>query len=82
MRNLALQSPMQGKRILNEIDDAGFLYSCGKSAGILPINFNSAEDKQVDKGQFLFIADNSGGCAEMMDEIEDALPIHWSHARD
>jgi hypothetical protein len=82
MRNLALASPLQGKRILEEIDRAGYLYRCGKAQGILPINFNSDENRLVDKGQFLFIADNSGGCAEMMDEIEETLPIHWSHDRD
>jgi len=82
MRNLALASPMRGKRILEEIGQAGYLYTHGKAQGILPINFNLDENGLVDKGQYLFIAENSGGCAEMMDEIEEALPIHWSHDRD
>ncbi|MDA0991763.1 MAG: hypothetical protein O3A51_13555 [Verrucomicrobia bacterium] len=82
MRNLLLTTPMEGARILAEIDDEKCLYRPGDRHGVIPINFNFTDNDRVDKGQFLCVAEDADGCMEMMDEIEDALPIDWSHDRD
>jgi hypothetical protein len=82
MRNLLLEQAMSGEGILAALHKAGCLYEPGKRGGIIPINFNLNTQYEIDKGQFLCVAQDGGGCWEKMKEIDDALPIHWRIDRD
>ena len=82
MRNLMLERPMEGARILKEIDDEKCLYRPGDTHGVIPINFNFNPEDLIDKGQFLCVAEDAEGCMELMDEIEEALPLDWALDRD
>ena len=82
MRNLVLDEAMSGPDILAAMHKEGCLYEPEKTDGIIPINFNMNSQHLIDKGQFLCVAGDGGGCWEQMEEIDDALPINWSIDRD
>lgn len=82
MRNLLLEQAMKGEEILEAMRNEGCLYEPGRPSGIIPINFNLNSQHEIDKGQFLFVARDAGGCWGQMKEIEEALPLQWRLDRD
>jgi len=82
MRNLLFENTMSGADILSAMRKENCLYEPGRKSGIIPINFNLNSQREIDKGQFLCVAEDPDGCWEQMKEIDDALPIKWSIDRD
>lgn len=82
MRNIKIDTPMEGEELLKLIDKAGALYYPGKSEGFLPINFNLNERGKVIKGQFLYLARNVSKCVEALQNFRAVLPMDWQYDRD
>lgn len=82
MRNLRLQEPMPGFRLLERLDHRGHLFRPSRRDGILPINFNPGPDGLVHKGQFLCLAPSIEACRHYLAEVERTLDIPWRYERD
>ena len=82
MRNLRLSERVEGDRLLEMLDRPGDLFETGRERGILPINFNSAEDGLVQKGQFLCMAETMVECEELLNLAKHDLPVDFSVDRD
>jgi hypothetical protein len=82
LRNLRLQEPQRGDVLLDLLDQPGHLYMPGMGEGVVPINFNFGEDGKVHKGQFLCLAESVERCHQILDFIEQDLPVRMEKTRD
>ena len=73
MRNLRLPAPVEGGRILDDLDAASLLYRRGASHGIIPINLNLDEHGLISKGQFLFLGRNP---IDVYDQVDHILSLN------
>ncbi|WP_193213152.1 hypothetical protein [Luteolibacter marinus] len=82
MRNLELVESLPGETLLEKLGRHSELFSTGRRAGILPVNFNLDPDGRVRKGQFLAIADTIAECRQLMDTARHDLPVEWDYTKD
>ena len=82
MRNLRLESPIEGARLLELIDDSKRLFRKGDSKGVVPLNFNFGPDELTAKGQFLCLAETVDGCHAILDSLVASLPFKTRPERD
>jgi hypothetical protein len=82
MRNLKFTRPQEGAHLLELLEQRGDLFHEGRTAGILPINFNTDDQGLVEKGQFLCLSPTTAGCHDLLLRCEKDLPIDWSYVRD
>lgn len=82
MRNLRLSAPLPSGVILDCLRRHGGLFRPGDEEGILPVNFNLAQDGLVTKGQFLFLGQDAGACRRLLNRAGGGLPLAWEFVRD
>lgn len=73
MRNLLLPEPVEGQRILEDLNAANLLFRNDAQRGVIPINLNQDEDGLISKGQFLFLGRNLRDVHELVDHT---LALH------
>ncbi|NIP30289.1 MAG: hypothetical protein GTO02_13650 [Candidatus Dadabacteria bacterium] len=77
LRNININEPLNGKELLNLIDEEGILFKPGESEGFLPVNFNLDDKGYVDRGQFLYLAENAKKCVAGMEKYCKHLPFEF-----
>ena len=82
LRNLKFTEPQPAQHLLDLLSDHQHLFRPGNTGGILPINFNSAEDERIEKGQFLCLGQDVQHCQQFLQWGEEDLPIDWAYIRD
>ena len=82
MRNLRLETPIEGQRLLALMGNSGHLFEQGAHAGVVPLNFNFTADGRVPKGQFLCLAPTVGECRDLLQDFIDSLPFSTTAERD
>ena len=75
LRNLRFTKPMPGAELMELLRTAHDLFIPGQSeCGIMPLNFNTADDGLVHKGQFLCLAPSSGGSKMLLEMAKLDMP--------
>ncbi len=82
MRNLRLETPIEGEKLLSMLETANLLFLKSSGKGVLPINFNLEKDGLVSKGQFLCLANSVDHCIELLDMARERLPTASRTDRD
>ena len=82
MRNIRFRHPLESSELLSLMDTTGLLYTRGATNGILAFNFNTNSDKQVIKGQFLFLGETYRDCLRALTQAESILHVGWEYDRD
>lgn len=75
LRNLRFTEPVPGDELMQLLRTAHDLFVPGESEkGIMPVNFNTADDGLVHKGQFLCLAPSSGGSKMLLELARLDMP--------
>lgn len=75
LRNLRFTKPMPGAELMELLRTAHDLFVPGESErGIMPLNFNTADDGLVHKGQFLCLAPSSEGSKMLLELARLDMP--------
>jgi len=82
MRNIRFQPSIRSERLMELLEKAGFFYRPGDKDGIIPINFNEAEEGLVHKGQFLCLGAEMKDCVEKLEQIITIFPMELDYDRD
>ncbi len=82
MRNIKFFTSLTGLDLLDILKRNNKLYIPGNERGILPINFNFDENKDVNKGQFLFLGRDLQECTSLLSQMDLILPVAWGYDRD